>query len=132
MEKYGFHLLFCKKKEQKNKKKAASIKGVYYRENKVYSEIFTMTYLSPRIIFLISPIFFPLSCKARLIFQRFKYFFVYSVSSRNQFLSFHRVQAKKSQAWIHFTSGSLKWVRSALPTFPLTYEFFPLDIHFIF
>lgn len=35
------------------------------------------------------------SSEARLIFQRFKYFFVYSVSSRNQFLSFYRVQAKK-------------------------------------
>ena len=63
----------------------------------MFPEIFMAPCLSPRVIFLISLLIYmlPLS-QHQIIFQRFKYFFAWSVSSRNQFLFSAESKPRKS------------------------------------
>lgn len=66
---------------------------------KTFSEVFTTGYLPPRVIFLISFLIYThLLSGHQIIFQRFKYFFAWSVSSRNQFLSSAKSKPRNSSA----------------------------------
>ena len=66
---------------------------------KTVSEVFTTACLSLRVIFLISLLIYThLLSGHQIIFQRFKYFFAWNVSSRNQFLSSAKSKPRKSSA----------------------------------